>query len=61
MFTHWKTTLFGIAAGGFQLAANGLDLKHVLGAVALAALGIFAKDLDKSNAAAPLSVSQKVN
>lgn len=43
----WKspiTTLLGLAAGGLHLFATGSNLKNVLAAVAISALGAFAKD-----------------
>jgi len=44
MWTNWKTTIFGLGAGALQLAAGGTDWKHILSAVAIAAVGAFAKD-----------------
>lgn len=47
---NWLTTIFGLAAGGLQLAAGGLDWKHVLLAVATAAIGVVAKDYNTTGA-----------
>lgn len=43
---NWKTTLFGLAAGAFNLFANGANWKQVLVSVGLAGFGLFAKDHD---------------
>lgn len=59
-FKNWKTTIFGIAGGSLNMLANGTGWKQVLFSVALAVLGIFAKDADKSNAPAPVPVAQPV-
>lgn len=42
--SNWKTTLFGLAAGGLNLLAQGTNWKTVLASVAIAAVGLFAKD-----------------
>lgn len=46
MFTNWKTTVFGLVAGSFNMLANGTNWKQVLVSVGLATLGLFAKDHD---------------
>ena len=45
---NWKTTLFGLGAGVLQLAAGGMDWKHIGLAVATSLLGLFAKDHDQT-------------
>lgn len=76
MITHvimnWKTSLLGLIAGlmvliGSTLQAREVDpstppvtLGNILPAVAIAALGLSAKDADKSNAQTP-GPAQKVN
>ena len=45
--SHYKTTLFGIAAAALNMLANGTDWKHVLMSTAIAAFGIVAKDFNK--------------
>ena len=43
----WKspiTTALGLAAGGLHLFATGTNWKNVIAAVAVSALGAFAKD-----------------
>jgi hypothetical protein len=47
-FSHYKTTLFGFAASGLNLLANGTGFKQVAMSFALALLGIVAKDFNKS-------------
>jgi len=39
----WKTTLAGLG-GAIAVALQGTDWKHILVAVAVAALGFFSKD-----------------
>lgn len=46
MFKNWKTTIAGFAGGGLTLYADGTDLKHILLALAMAVLGVVAKDKD---------------
>lgn len=46
MFKNWKTTLLGLAGGGFQMLAGGTNWKTVLLALATAGIGAFAKDHD---------------
>jgi hypothetical protein len=41
---NWMTSLFGVGAGALNMFANGVNWKQVLVSVALAALGIVAKD-----------------
>ena len=43
---NWKTTVAGLAGGALTAYAGGLDLTHVLLGLALAALGLVAKDKD---------------
>lgn len=43
-FIHWKTSLFGIAAGAFNSLAHGTAPKQVALSVALALLGLFSHD-----------------
>ncbi len=43
---NWKTTLFGVAAGVLNLFANGAGWKQVLYSLAVAGLGILAKDFN---------------
>jgi len=47
--SHYKTTLFGLAASALNLLANGTSWKQVAMSVALGLLGIFAKDFNKSS------------
>lgn len=49
--TNWKTSLFGLGAGILQLLASGASPKHALSALALAALGIFARDYNVDTSA----------
>jgi hypothetical protein len=44
MFNNWKTTVAGLAAGGFNLFANGMNWKQVLLSVGIAFVGLVAKD-----------------
>lgn len=41
---NWRTTLAGLAAGGFNLFANGNSWKQVVMSLALAGVGLLAKD-----------------
>jgi len=41
---NWKTTLLGFLSGGLNLYANGMTPKQILMSLALAALGLAAKD-----------------
>lgn len=43
-FVHWKTSLFGIAAAGFNQLQNGTNWKTVLVSAAIALLGLFSSD-----------------
>jgi hypothetical protein len=44
--TNWKTTLAGIAAGALNLFATGASWKAILSSVAIALVGILAKDFN---------------
>jgi hypothetical protein len=44
MLNSWKTSLFGIAAGAFNMLANGTNWKQVLVSLGLAGLGMLSKD-----------------
>lgn len=46
--SHYKTTLFGLAASGMNLLANGTGWKQVALSIALGLFGIVAKDFNKS-------------
>jgi hypothetical protein len=48
MFNNWKTTLFGFAAGILNMFANGTSWKQVIYSVAVAGLGLLAKDFNIS-------------
>jgi len=41
---NWMTSLFGLGAGALNLFANGAKWQQVVFSVALAALGVVAKD-----------------
>lgn len=43
---NWKTTIAGLTGGALNLYANGTNLKSIVLALALAALGAFSKDHD---------------
>jgi hypothetical protein len=47
MFSDWKTTLAGYAAGALNMFANGTNWKQILASVAIAALGHVASDSKK--------------
>ena len=49
----WLTTIFGLAAGGFNLLANGMNWKQVLASVGIAALGFVAKDFNVTGGTKP--------
>ena len=42
----WLTSIFGIAAGGFNMLANGTSWKQVLVSLGIAGLGVVAKDFN---------------
>ena len=41
---NWKTTVFGLGAGALNLLANGTNWKQVLLSLAVAGVGLVAKD-----------------
>lgn len=47
IFSHWKTTLAGIAAGVSQVILNGRSGKSLAAAIAMVVIGAVAKDGDK--------------
>lgn len=59
-FGSWKTTLFGLGAGGLNMLANGTKWQQVCLSVAMAFLGLVAKDSNVSNAPAPLPQAKTV-
>lgn len=50
---NWKTTLFGLGAGGLNMFANGMGWKHVTLSIGLAFLGILSKDFNNSGTGNP--------
>ncbi len=50
---NWKTSLLGIAGGGLNLFANGLNWKQVLFSVGIAALGLVSKDMNVTGGTVP--------
>jgi hypothetical protein len=61
--TSPKTTAIGFAIGILNLLGSGahVDWRSVAISAGIAALGMLAKDGDKSHAPAPLAVPEKVN
>lgn len=45
---NWRTTLFGIGTGVFNLWANGMTWKQAVSSVGIAAIGCLAKDFSVS-------------
>lgn len=43
---NWKTTAYGLAASALNLFANGANWKQVFMSIAIAMLGLVAKDHD---------------
>ena len=46
---NWKTTLIGIAGAVLTVLAGGGDQQSLVQAATIAALGVVAKDFDKSH------------
>lgn len=59
-FASWKTTIFGIGAGGLNMLANGTKWQQVLLSIGLAFLGGLAKDANVSNAPNPVPTAAPV-
>jgi hypothetical protein len=57
---NWKTTLLGLSAAGLNLLANGMKWQQVLVSVALAALGLVAKDYNVSGVPGQENVNAKM-
>jgi hypothetical protein len=49
MFPTWLRSVFGIAAGGLNLFANGMNWKQVLVSLAVTGLGIVSQLSSTSN------------
>ena len=46
---NWKTTLIGVVGAVLTVMAGGGDQQSVIQAATMAALGVVAKDFDKSH------------
>lgn len=60
IFTAWKTTIAGIAAGGLNMFANGTSWKQILVSVSLMFIGALAKDFNVSNSPHPMPQAEAV-